>query len=194
VLRCIGLSLRAKDPWTKRQHILEAERWLLLAELQAERPCARPLTALDSADGATMAEPPRRFPLGTPTRYPAATSSVTPVDNRSPKSTAARPRSRRGKRRCSRKTRRDGLPSTSHGCRSCLGRRITTDGPRMICTKWSTVGARCGRTGRSAVATVADRGGGKAEHGYCTEITNPLRSAATISPDWKPDSVSTAPL
>jgi hypothetical protein len=35
-LRCIGLSLRAKDPWTKRQHILEAERWLHLAELQAE--------------------------------------------------------------------------------------------------------------------------------------------------------------
>jgi hypothetical protein len=32
--------------------------------------------------------------LGTPTRYPAATSSVTPVDNRSP--TSARPRSRRG--------------------------------------------------------------------------------------------------
>jgi hypothetical protein len=29
--------------------------------------------------------------------------------------------------------------------------------------------------------------------GYRSVITNPLRSAATISPDWKPDSVSTAP-
>jgi hypothetical protein len=64
---------------------------------------------------------------GTPTRYPAATLSGTPVDNRSPTSTAARLRSRRGKRTCSRKTRRDGSPSTSPGCRSCLGRRSATD-------------------------------------------------------------------
>jgi hypothetical protein len=33
----------------------------------------------------------------------------------------------------------------------------------------------------------------KAEDDYRSVITNPLRSAATISPDWKPDSVSTAP-
>jgi hypothetical protein len=34
---------------------------------------------------------------------------------------------------------------------------------------------------------------GEAEDDYRTVITNPLRSAATISPYWKPDSVSTAP-
>jgi hypothetical protein len=34
---------------------------------------------------------------------------------------------------------------------------------------------------------------GEAEDDYRSVITNPLRSAATISPDWKPDSVSTAP-
>jgi hypothetical protein len=33
----------------------------------------------------------------------------------------------------------------------------------------------------------------EAEYGYRSVITNPLRSAATISPDWKPDNVSTAP-
>jgi hypothetical protein len=33
----------------------------------------------------------------------------------------------------------------------------------------------------------------EAEDGYRSVMTNPLRSAATISPDWKPDSVSTAP-
>jgi hypothetical protein len=38
-----------------------------------------------------------------------------------------------------------------------------------------------------------DRRAGEAEDGYRSVITNPLRSAATISPDWKPDSVSTAP-
>ena len=35
-LQCIVLALRAKDPWTKRQYVLEAERWLHLAELQAD--------------------------------------------------------------------------------------------------------------------------------------------------------------
>ena len=35
-LQCIALALRAKDPWTKRQYVLSAERWLHLAELQAE--------------------------------------------------------------------------------------------------------------------------------------------------------------
>jgi hypothetical protein len=28
---------------------------------------------------------------------------------------------------------------------------------------------------------------------YCSEITSPLRSAAMMSPAWRPDSVSTAP-
>jgi hypothetical protein len=28
---------------------------------------------------------------------------------------------------------------------------------------------------------------------YLRVMTNPLRSAATINPDWKPESVSTAP-
>jgi hypothetical protein len=79
--------------------------------------------------------------LGTPTRYPAATSSVTPVDNRSPMSTAARPRSRRGKRTCSRKTRRDGSPSTSHGCRSCSGRWATRNRARNTCLDYG-VGTR----------------------------------------------------
>jgi hypothetical protein len=58
-------------------------------------------------------------PLGTPTRYPAAMSSVTPVDNRSPTSTAARPRPRRGKRTCSRRTKRGASRRTSRGYRSC---------------------------------------------------------------------------
>jgi hypothetical protein len=35
-LKCIGLALREKDPWTKRQYVLEAERWLDLAERQAD--------------------------------------------------------------------------------------------------------------------------------------------------------------
>jgi hypothetical protein len=35
-LKSIGLALRAKDPWTKRQYVLEAERWLDLAKRQAE--------------------------------------------------------------------------------------------------------------------------------------------------------------
>jgi hypothetical protein len=56
--------------------------------------------------------------LGTPTRYPAAMSSATPVDNRSPTSTAARPRQKRGRRTCSRKTRRGASRRTSRGCRS----------------------------------------------------------------------------
>jgi PilZ domain len=35
-LKCIGLALGAKDAWTKWQYVLEAERWLHLAELQAD--------------------------------------------------------------------------------------------------------------------------------------------------------------
>jgi hypothetical protein len=35
-LECIGLALRAKDPWTKRRYVLEAERWLHLAESHAD--------------------------------------------------------------------------------------------------------------------------------------------------------------
>jgi hypothetical protein len=35
-LHCIGLALRAKDAWTKSRYVLEAERWLHLAELQAD--------------------------------------------------------------------------------------------------------------------------------------------------------------
>jgi PilZ domain len=35
-LYCIGLALRAKDLWTKSHYVLEAERWLHLAERQAD--------------------------------------------------------------------------------------------------------------------------------------------------------------
>ena len=35
-LHCIGLALRATDPWTKSYYVLEAERWLHLAERQAD--------------------------------------------------------------------------------------------------------------------------------------------------------------
>jgi hypothetical protein len=35
-LKCIGLALGAKDPWTKRRYVLEAQRWLHLAESQAD--------------------------------------------------------------------------------------------------------------------------------------------------------------
>jgi hypothetical protein len=83
---------------------------------------------------------------GSPTRYPAATSSVTPVDNRPLTSTAARPRSRRGRRRYSRKTRLGASPSTWRGCRSCLGsvlgRRMLDDlpgrGHRIVIGSWVT--------------------------------------------------------
>ena len=35
-LKCIGLALGATDAWTKWRYVLEAERWLHLAELQAD--------------------------------------------------------------------------------------------------------------------------------------------------------------
>jgi hypothetical protein len=74
-----------------------------------------------------MTEPPRRFRLhGVPTRSLVATSSGTPVDSRSPASTAARPRSRRGERTCSRPTRAVGSPSISH-LPELLGKGRRTD-------------------------------------------------------------------
>jgi hypothetical protein len=95
---------------------------------------------------------------------------------------------RRGERTCSRKTRHDGSPSTSPGCRSCAGRRIATDTPVRDRRR------RAAELEGAAVAGDAERRTvAKLRTGYRIVITNPLRSAATISPAWVPDSVRSAP-
>jgi hypothetical protein len=56
---------------------------------------------------------------------PAAMSCGTSTGRRSRPSTPSTMRTKPGRQRCSRRTRRDGSPSTWRGCRSCSGRPTT---------------------------------------------------------------------
>jgi hypothetical protein len=73
-----------------------------------------------------MAAPPRRFPAPwradtMPGGYVARDANRQRLRTSTPATTRPKP----GRQKCSQRTRRDGSPSTSRGCRSCSGRVST---------------------------------------------------------------------
>jgi hypothetical protein len=82
-----------------------------------------------------------------------------------------------------------GVRSLDVSCWNCHHQAV------LSADRWPT--SRCRRSaeleGAAAAGDADRRAVAKLRTGYRIVITNPLRSAATISPVWKPDSVSTAP-